>query len=46
MAAPIVNFVISPFKWNINSGYTQGIKLYLQATKEIDNEYGKLDISV
>ena len=35
MAAPVANYVLSPFKGNINPGYPQGIKIYLQATKEI-----------
>ena len=29
------NHVIRPFEVNINPGYLQGIKLYLQATKNI-----------
>ena len=41
-----VNCVISPFEGNISTGYPKGIKLHLQATKEIDKETGKLDISV
>ena len=32
MAAPVVNFVLSTFEGNINLGYPQGIKLYLQET--------------
>ena len=38
MASPVVNNVISPFEGNINTGDTQGIKLYLQGTNEIDKE--------
>ena len=44
MAAPI-NYVLSPFEGNTNTGYPQGIKLYLQSTKKIDKEYDKLDVS-
>ena len=33
MDAPVVKSVLSPFEVNINHGYSQGIKLYLQATK-------------
>ena len=36
MADPVVNYVISPFEGNRNPGDLQGIKLNLQATKEID----------
>ena len=43
--ADSVNYVISLFKDNMNTGYPQGIKLYLQATKDIEREYEKLDIS-
>ena len=46
MAAPVVNFVLSTFEGNINLGYPQGIKLYLQETTQIDKEADKLDISV
>ena len=46
MAAPVVNYVLSPFEGNINPGYPQGLKLYLQETKDIDKESEKLDISV
>ena len=42
----VVNCVLSQFEGNRNTGYLQGIKLYLQATKEIDTEADKLDISV
>ena len=46
MEAPVVNYVLSPIEGNINTGYPKGIKLYLQETKDIDNETYKLDISV
>ena len=46
MYFPIVNYVISPFEGNINPGDPQELKLYIQATQEIDNEADKLDISV
>ena len=46
MAAPFVNYVIRPFEGNINHGYQQLLKMYLQATKKIDKEADKLDISV
>ena len=45
MAAPM-NYVLIPFEGNINPGYTQGLKLYLQATQEIYKEAEKFDISV
>ena len=38
--------MLCTFEGNINLGYPTGIKLYLQATKEIDKETDKLDISV
>ena len=41
-----VNYVLSPFEGNINPGGLQGIKLYIQGIKRIDNEAYKLDISV
>ena len=44
--ADLINSVISPFEENINPGYPTGLKLYLQATKEIYKEYGKLNIKV
>ena len=46
MADPVVNHVLIPFEWKINTGYPQGIKLYIQAKKQIDKEAYKLDISV
>ena len=36
MDPPVVNYVIRPFEENINPGYPQGIKIYLQATKETE----------
>ena len=30
-----LNYVLSPFEWNINPGYPKGLKLYLQEMKEI-----------
>ena len=45
MAAPVVNYVLIPFKGNINPGYPHWLKLYLKK-KEIDKEAEKLDISV
>ena len=45
MADP-VNYVIMKFKGYINPGYPQGLKLYLLATKEIEKEFDKLNISV
>ena len=45
MADP-VNYVLSPFKGNINTVDPQGIKLYFQPTKEKYKEAYKLDISV
>ena len=36
MAAPVMNYVLRPFEGNIDTGYPQGIKIYPQATKEID----------
>ena len=46
MADPVVNHVLIPFEWKINTGYPQGIKIYLQSAQQIDKEYYKLDISV
>ena len=36
IVVPVVNYLISPFKGKINPGYPQGLKFYLQETKEID----------
>ena len=44
MAAPVLNCVLIPFEGNKNPGYPQRPKIYLQATKDIDKESGKLDI--
>ena len=41
-----VNYVLSPFEGNINTGYPTGLKIYLHSTKEIDKETDELDISV
>ena len=46
MATTVVKYVLSPFERKINTGYPQGINLYLQAKKEIDKEFDNLDISV
>ena len=40
MADPI-NYMLRTFEGNINTGYPTGIKLYLQATKEIYKESDK-----
>ena len=45
MAYP-VKYMLIPFKGNLNCLYPKGIKIYLQATKEIYKEAYKLDISV
>ena len=44
MAAPVVNYVISPFEGNINTEDPQELKPYLQSTKEIDKDDEKLYI--
>ena len=41
-----VNECFSPFEGNINPGYPTRLKLYLQATKEIDKETDKIYILV
>ena len=41
-----MNYVMSLFEGNIKPGYSQGLKLYLQETREIEMEADKLDISV
>ena len=46
IASPVVNYVLRKYEGNLNPGDPQGIKLYLQATKEIYKESDKLDISV
>ena len=46
MDAPGVNYVLIPFEGNINPGYKQGLKIYLQSTKDIDKVADKLEISV
>ena len=40
------NWVLIPFEGKINPGDPMGIKLYIQATNEIDKETDKIDISV
>ena len=39
-----VNYVLSPSEENINPGNPQGLKIYLQSTKEVEKEADKLDI--
>ena len=46
MDAKFVKYMLIPFEWYINTGYQQELKLYLQATKDIDKEADKLDIPV
>ena len=41
-----MKYVLIPFEGNINPGDPQGLKLYLQASKDIYKESDKLDISV
>ena len=41
-----VDYLLIPFEGNINHGYSTGIKIYLQATKDIDKETDSLYISV
>ena len=41
-----VNYVLSLFEGNINPGDPQGVKLYIQETRETDKESEKLYISV
>ena len=41
-----MKYVLNSFKGDINTGYPQGLKLYFQATNQIDKEADKLDISV
>ena len=38
-SAPAMNYVISPFEGNINTGYQQRLRFFLQATKDIYKEY-------
>ena len=40
------NNVLSSFERNINTGFSTGLKIYLQATKETDKETYKIYISV
>ena len=46
MEAPVGKYFIIPSKGNITPGDPQGLKLYIQATKEIYKEADKTDISV
>ena len=39
-----VNYVFILFEDNINHGDPTGLKLFIQATKEIDKQTDKLDI--
>ena len=41
-----VNDMIIPFEGNINPGNPMGLRIDIQATKEIDKETEKIDISV
>ena len=41
MAEPVVRFVLIPFEGSINPFYPQGIKLYIQSTKDIYKEADK-----
>ena len=43
MTAP-VNYMLIPFEGNINPGYPQGFKVYLQETKDIAKGADNLDI--
>ena len=43
---PVVDYVFSPFRGNINPVNIQGLKIYIKPTKEIYKEYNKLYISV
>ena len=44
MAAPVVQYVLSPFEGDINPVDPHGIILYLQSTNDIYEEDYKLDI--
>ena len=46
MDITVVNYVLSPFEGNINTGDKHAIEIYLQNTKYIDKKSGKLDISI
>ena len=43
MADP-VNYVLSPFEGNTNTGYPQGLNIYLQSINDIYKESNKLYI--
>ena len=45
MSVP-VNYLLGPFEGSVDTGYPKGIKINFQATKEIDKDADKLDISV
>ena len=42
-AAPVLNYVLIPFEGNINFVDQQGLNIYLQVKKDIDNKSDKLD---
>ena len=42
-AAPVLNYVLIPFEGNINFVDQQGLNIYLQVKKYIDNKSDKLD---
>ena len=44
--AAAVNYILCPFEGNINTRYPQRFRPYMKATKEIEKEADKLDISV
>ena len=41
-----MKYLLRPFEENIHFGDPTGIKLYVQATKDMDKETDKLDVSV
>ena len=45
MCDPVLKYMLSPFEGNIITEDPQGIKLYIQAKKEIYKKCNKLDIS-
>ena len=46
IAAPVVNYVISPSEGNISAEDPQGYQSLSLIKRQIDKEYDKLDISV
>ena len=46
MAAPVLNYVLSPFEGKIYPGDLQRLKCYTKSTNDIYKETDKLDISV